>query len=477
MRSVDHKYQKGIVLIELVVAIAILSIAMLAIFALFSFGAKMFEKSSDTFEVQNDVRLSLIGSIDEFRYASELKTLSRSEVTNELADSSNKYTYLYLDGDKLYKSEYDETTTSRNISVLANNLDIANSYFEPIASDVLGVKLASSQSGEDYNIDKEVKLVNFSIEGKGAAISGGKNMAIRFKQNSYDDLLLTNNSTIYVNLSKSLLVMEPSSTYTLTATVANFTTDNSVVWSSTDPSIVSVTNGLVTSTGTLGTAIVKATSVEDSTKSASCAVSVELASIPIKVVYNGNGNSSGSVPIDSSSYAPGNTVTVLGINTLAKSGYVFNGWNTLADGSGTVYSIGSTFTIGATDVNLYAQWRAQHTLVQLVNDYTYTILNPTKDHPIIKVVPTTMSLDLATITISGGSNSGATISYNTTSNEGTVGRANSQERTVSLTITASRSGENTVTRTITFKIPEDIDNHVDGGNAAVIMLSDSTVTN
>jgi uncharacterized repeat protein (TIGR02543 family) len=79
------------------------------------------------------------------------------------------------------------------------------------------------------------------------------------------------------------------------------------------------------------------------------------------ITYNGNTNTSGNVPIDGSSpYASNSIVTVLG-NTgspvLAKSGFTFSGWNTEANGSGTSYSQGNTFTINA-NRTLYAQWTA-----------------------------------------------------------------------------------------------------------------------
>jgi uncharacterized repeat protein (TIGR02543 family) len=77
------------------------------------------------------------------------------------------------------------------------------------------------------------------------------------------------------------------------------------------------------------------------------------------VTYLGNTNTTGVAPVDGSSpYAGGSTVTVLG-NTgspiLAKTGYQFAGWNTAADGSGTSYVGGNTFTINANTI-LYAQW-------------------------------------------------------------------------------------------------------------------------
>ena len=75
------------------------------------------------------------------------------------------------------------------------------------------------------------------------------------------------------------------------------------------------------------------------------------------VTYNGNGNNSGSVPVDGSSpYNSGTTVTVLGnTGSLAKTGWTFAGWNTNATGTGTNRAAGSTFSITA-NTTLYAKW-------------------------------------------------------------------------------------------------------------------------
>lgn len=75
------------------------------------------------------------------------------------------------------------------------------------------------------------------------------------------------------------------------------------------------------------------------------------------VTYNGNTKTSGNVPSDGSSpYAAGSTVSILGNSgTLIKTDYIFSGWNTAANGSGTSYSEGDTFTINANTI-LYAKW-------------------------------------------------------------------------------------------------------------------------
>ncbi len=78
------------------------------------------------------------------------------------------------------------------------------------------------------------------------------------------------------------------------------------------------------------------------------------------VTYNGNGNTGGLPPADSSSpYEPGHTVTVLdNTGSLVKTDYTFNGWNTQADGLGTNYVAGNTFSMPSSNVTMYAKWKA-----------------------------------------------------------------------------------------------------------------------
>lgn len=78
--------------------------------------------------------------------------------------------------------------------------------------------------------------------------------------------------------------------------------------------------------------------------------------VPVTVTYNANGATSGTVPVDSNLY-PSNQEIMLASNSggLAKSGLIFSGWNTKADGSGTSYSASNWAWISSSMV-LYAQW-------------------------------------------------------------------------------------------------------------------------
>ena len=94
------------------------------------------------------------------------------------------------------------------------------------------------------------------------------------------------------------------------------------------------------------------------------------------VVYDGNGATSGSAPIDATAYSSGASVTVKG-NTdgLAIPSFTFGGWNTKADGTGTNYSADDTFTISA-NTTLYAQWNFA------VTDGIFDFINAAKQEPL-----------------------------------------------------------------------------------------------
>jgi len=79
------------------------------------------------------------------------------------------------------------------------------------------------------------------------------------------------------------------------------------------------------------------------------------------ILYMANGAESGSVPVDSARYDTGDSVTIPdNSGGLVKGGYIFTGWNTKADGTGTTYSPGGTVTIGTTSLILYAVWSELH---------------------------------------------------------------------------------------------------------------------
>lgn len=73
----------------------------------------------------------------------------------------------------------------------------------------------------------------------------------------------------------------------------------------------------------------------------------------LRVIYNANGGT-GSVS-DGTTYQAGDTVTMKPGTALTKTGHVFAGWNSAADGSGATYEAGENIVI-YDNMTLYALW-------------------------------------------------------------------------------------------------------------------------
>ncbi|MCR5584565.1 MAG: InlB B-repeat-containing protein [Lachnospiraceae bacterium] len=74
---------------------------------------------------------------------------------------------------------------------------------------------------------------------------------------------------------------------------------------------------------------------------------------PYAIKYDGNNATSGTTA-DTVGMA-GQAVEVAA-NGFTKTGKTFSGWNTKADGSGTAYAAGASYTLTAAGLTLYAQW-------------------------------------------------------------------------------------------------------------------------
>lgn len=74
------------------------------------------------------------------------------------------------------------------------------------------------------------------------------------------------------------------------------------------------------------------------------------------VSYDGNGLTAGSAPVDTNQYKEGMTITVAAPGSMARSDFPFLGWNSSPDGTGADYAPGATFTMGPSNIVLYAKW-------------------------------------------------------------------------------------------------------------------------
>jgi hypothetical protein len=79
------------------------------------------------------------------------------------------------------------------------------------------------------------------------------------------------------------------------------------------------------------------------------------------------------VPAAPTTYPTGVQVPILGQGSLITPGYTFLGWNGAADGNGSLYSTGFTFT--SKTVTLFAQWAPGTTVLNYGPDNTYTSIS------------------------------------------------------------------------------------------------------
>ena len=101
---------------------------------------------------------------------------------------------------------------------------------------------------------------------------------------------------------------------------------------------------------------------ESTTSSCSASISVP-ALAPATITFDANGGS-GTVPSTISTYV--GVANTIPSNSLTRTGYTFNGWNTASDGSGTAYATGSTITPSG-NVTLYAQWKTTYVKPEIQN--------------------------------------------------------------------------------------------------------------
>jgi uncharacterized repeat protein (TIGR02543 family) len=77
------------------------------------------------------------------------------------------------------------------------------------------------------------------------------------------------------------------------------------------------------------------------------------------VTYYSNGATSGTAPIDSSTYTMGGSVPISGnTGTLTRTGYSFIGWGISSTDTVNQYVSGNSYTVGTNNIALWARWSA-----------------------------------------------------------------------------------------------------------------------
>jgi uncharacterized repeat protein (TIGR02543 family) len=75
------------------------------------------------------------------------------------------------------------------------------------------------------------------------------------------------------------------------------------------------------------------------------------------IIYDGNVPDTGSPPTDATLYLVGQQITAPGPASLVKAGYLFTGWNSLANGLGTHYGVGTPIPMPGNNLTVWADWK------------------------------------------------------------------------------------------------------------------------
>ncbi|NNJ44219.1 MAG: S8 family serine peptidase, partial [Akkermansiaceae bacterium] len=188
----------------------------------------------------------------------------------------------------------------------------------------------TAQVSADVEITVGVSGISLVIQEASISENGGSSNATLIREDTSGDLTVTLSSsdTTEVTVPVSVTISNGQATANFTVTA-----QNDAILDGTQAAIITAS----------------ASGLSDT------ADTIEVTDSESTVVYDGNGSTAGSPPTDGNAYEVGASVTVLGQSTLSNLPYLFGGWNTAADGSGTTYAESATFAISS-NTTLYALW-------------------------------------------------------------------------------------------------------------------------
>jgi uncharacterized repeat protein (TIGR02543 family) len=369
------------------------------------------------------------------------------------------------------------TNVAFRVTFSENVINVGTVSFQLTASGVTGTIASVSATYGSY-IDVTVNSISgdgtlrLDLKSSGTGITDSAGNAISGGFVTGQSYTITTKPVVQTNAATDVSTTTATGNGNLTGLGASNPTSYGICWGTAeypDTTNSKVNNGGRSSTGTFTAAI---TGLTPNTTYHMCAFAgnsygisygtdVTFTTAPVyTVMYNGNTNTGGTVPVDGNTYAQSATVTVLNnTGSLVKTGYSFAGWNTASNGSGSSYAAGGTFPMGTSNVILYAQWT--------IKKYTIAM---TATNGSVGYSPSTSSYDSnTTVQLTATPNTG----YSFVSWSGGV---ISSSNPVSVTMDADKTicaNFTPITYTITYSLDGGVNS---GSNPANYDVTTSTIT-
>lgn len=168
-RLIDNR---GVSLVELLIAVSLLAIVLGVGYNFFFFGAQAFKTGERQSNTQQAVRLAADFISNEIRYASSLDIIAIENVPNNFNTTTDDYYYLYNKNNQIYYRQPGESSGSALFGGLNADIDYGLNFKKGIpiiGTDSISIafNISGSKAGLNmYSVDTEVIILNiYVVEG------------------------------------------------------------------------------------------------------------------------------------------------------------------------------------------------------------------------------------------------------------------------------------------------------------------------
>ncbi len=163
--------KKGITLVELIIALALLTVILGMAYSFFSLGMTVFRKGAGQSDIQQNLRLTADIITREIRLASELQIIDPVTIPDTVSD---EYRYVFVNSANSIEFK-NKDGSKKFLDNGVNSMSVTLRFESMNSGKILGFAL--NASGENnYSIESEVYPLNLA-----SPIAGNNNAAIAYK--------------------------------------------------------------------------------------------------------------------------------------------------------------------------------------------------------------------------------------------------------------------------------------------------------